>query len=143
MAHERMPTGALKAFIGRETQRILDACTSCGKCVEACPMSGYSAAPPGASSQDIASGVLSLLRGGEGSPQAVGWVSVCVRSGCCTPACPEKVDAKMMVRIARMIAAGGLGGPRLIKVHEDRDFYNRVRAFAALQLTDEEIREWM
>jgi ferredoxin len=143
MTSERMPTGALKDFLGRETAKILDACTSCGKCVEACPMSGYSPVPAGASSQDIASGVLSLLRGGEGTPQALGWVSVCVRSGCCTSACPEKVDAKMMVRIARMIGTGGLGGPRRIKVHEDRDFYNRVRAFAALQLTDEEIREWM
>jgi Fe-S oxidoreductase len=143
MAHERMPTGALKDFISRETVRILDACTSCGKCVEACPMSGYSPAADGASAADTASGVLSLLRGGEGTPAALGWVSVCVRSGCCTPACPEKVDAKMMVRIARMLATGGLGGPRLIKVHEDRDFYNRVRAFAQLQLTEEEMREWM
>ena len=138
-----MPTGALKSFIARETEHILDACTSCGKCVETCPMSRYSPAPGGAPSSEIAAGVLSLLRGGAGTAEALGWVSVCVRSGCCVPACPEKVDAKMMVRIARMVASGGLGGPRLIEVREDREFYNRVRAFAALQLSEQEMREWM
>jgi hypothetical protein len=49
----------------------------------------------------------------------------------------------MMVRIARIHAAGGLGGPKQIKIREDRDTYDRVRAYAKLQLTDEEIRNWM
>jgi len=49
----------------------------------------------------------------------------------------------MMVRIARMIASGGLGGPQQIAVRADRDFFDRVRAFAKLQLTEEEIRNWM
>jgi len=47
------------------------------------------------------------------------------------------------VRIARMIASGGLGGARKIPVREDRDYFDRVRAFAKLQLTEEEIRDWM
>jgi hypothetical protein len=49
----------------------------------------------------------------------------------------------MMVRIARMIASGGLGGPRKIPVREDRDYFDRVRAFAKLQLTEDELKEWM
>jgi Fe-S oxidoreductase len=133
----------LKAFIGKESERILASCTSCGKCVEACPMSRYSPAPSAASSGAVATGVLSLLRGEPGTPEALGWVSVCVRSGCCVPACPEKVDPRMMVRIARMIALGGLGAKPQIKVREDREFFDRIRAYAALQLNEDEMRDWM
>jgi Fe-S oxidoreductase len=138
-----MPTGAMKAFIRAETERILGACTRCGKCFEACPMTPYSAALAGAAPQSVVTDILALLREEGTSPQALGWASVCVRSGSCVPACPENVDPKMMMRIARMTASGGLGGEKRIPARHDRDYYDRIRAFAKLQLTEEEIRDWM
>jgi hypothetical protein len=48
----------------------------------------------------------------------------------------------MMMRLARMTALGGRGLPKQIDPKEDPDYFNRVRAFAALQLTDEELKEW-
>jgi hypothetical protein len=42
-----------------------------------------------------------------------------------------------------MVASGGLGGPQQIASRVDRDFFDRIRAFAKLQLTEEEIRNWM
>lgn len=105
-------------------------------------MTGYSAPMAGAKPETVVNGIHELLRGGPGAPDALGWVSVCVRSNSCVPACPEKVNPMMMVRIARIIASGGLGGPRLIPVHEDRDFFDRVRAFGALQLTEDELKNW-
>ena len=48
-----------------------------------------------------------------------------------------------MIRLAKMIATGGMGGEKFIKVKEDRDYYPRIRAFAQLQLTEQEIKEWM
>ena len=138
-----MPTGAMKAFIRKETERILAACTRCGKCYEACPMTRYSPALEGAEPQAVVADVLALLREERSSPQAVGWASVCVRSGSCVPACPENVDPKMMVRIARMMASGGLGGEKRIPARHDRDYYDRIRAFGKLQLTEEERKEWM
>ncbi len=143
MANQPMATGALKAFIHSERQRILDACTKCGKCVEACPMTRYSASLTGVESGAVVTGILSVLRGEQGTPEALGWASVCVRSGVCVPACPEAINPRMMVRIARIMASGGLGGPRQIPVREDRDFFDRIRAFAKLQLTEEEMRNWM
>jgi hypothetical protein len=68
---------------------------------------------------------------------------VCVRSGSCVPACPENVDPKMMVRIARRMASGGLGGEKRIPPRHDRDYYDRIRAFAKLQLTEAELKDWM
>ena len=131
----------LKEFEAREAARILDACTQCGKCYEVCPMTRYSKAPV-ASGPSVVPGVLSVLRGGPGTPEALGWIAVCTRSGVCVPACPERVDPRMMMRLARMTALGGRGTPRQIEGKEDRDYYDRVRAFARLQLTDDELKDW-
>ncbi|MBI4192638.1 MAG: (Fe-S)-binding protein [Betaproteobacteria bacterium] len=143
MANHPMATGALKEFIRGETERILRDCTECGKCFEACPMRQYSAPLTDAEPGVAAAGILSILRGEHSTPQALGWVSVCMHSGMCVPACPENVNPKMMVRIARMIASGGLGGPRQISTRNDRDYFDRIRAFAKLQLTEEEIGNWL
>lgn len=131
----------LKEFEAREVERILGACTQCGKCYEACPMTGYSKAPA-ASGESVVPGVLAVLRGEAGTAEALGWIAVCTRSGVCVPACPEKVDPRMMMRLARMTALGGRGVPKQLQPKEDRDYYDRVRAFARLQLTDEELKEW-
>ena len=106
-------------------------------------MTRYSAPLAGANPGTVVTGILSVLRGEQGTPEALGWTSVCVRSGACVPACPEDVNPQMMVRIARMTAAGGFGGPTQITLRNDRDFFDRIRAFAKLQLTDDEIKNWM
>jgi ferredoxin len=134
---------ALREFLQQETERILGACTLCGKCVEVCPMTRYSPPMAGVDPKTVVTGIHALMRGETGEAAALGWTSVCVRSASCVPACPESVNPMMMVRIARMQAAGGLGGPKQITLREDRDLYDRVRAYAKLQLTDEEIRNWM
>ena len=144
MAERPVLASALREFLKRETERILGACTLCGKCVEACPMTRYSPPMAGADPKTVVAGIHELLRGTKGGvPEALGWASVCVRSESCVPACPENVNPMMMVRIARMNASGGLGGPKQIAVREDRDLYDRVRAYAKLTLTDDEIRNWM
>jgi L-lactate utilization protein LutB len=136
------PIGArLKEFQQSEVDRILSACTRCGKCYEVCPMAQYSKAPAVAGENPVP-GVLAVLRGEPGSAAALGWIAVCTRSGVCVPACPHQVDPRMMMRLARMTALGGRGLPRQIETKEDRDYFDRVRAFAKLQLTDEELKEW-
>ena len=58
---------------------ILNRCTSCGACVEVCPMpapAGIDASDPGA----LAAGVLTVLRGGSHA-DAQRWAAVCSGSG--------------------------------------------------------------
>ena len=57
-------------------------------------------------------------------------------------ACPDQVDPRMMMRLARMTALGGRGHPPQIEVRADPDLFNRVRAFAKLQLSDAELKDW-
>ena len=131
----------LKEFEREEVKRILGACTECGRCFEVCPMARYSNSPA-TDGKTVVPGVLAVLRGEPGSPEALGWIGVCTRSGVCVPACPENVDPKMMMRLARMTALGGREMPQQIETKEDRDYFDRVRAFAKLQLTDAELKEW-
>jgi Fe-S oxidoreductase len=131
----------LKAFQQTEAERILGACTSCGKCFEVCPMAPYSKVPA-TNGKAVVPGVLAVLRGEKGTPEALGWIGICTRSGVCVPACPENVDPRMMMRLARMTALGGRGLPKQLDAKEDRDYFDRVRAFAKLQLTDDELKDW-
>ena len=140
MANPPLIGARLKEFQRSEVERILGACTQCGKCYEVCPMAQY--ASPKGEGKAVVPGVLAVLRGERGSPEALGWIGVCTRSGVCVPACPENVDPRMMMRLARMTALGGRGRPPQIESRADPDYYNRVRAFAKLQLSDEELKEW-
>src|SRR5687768_17196587 len=78
------------------TQDVLDNCTSCGRCFEVCPMTapaGIAAANP----SETVSGVLRVLQGGSGTPEAERWAEVCSGSGTCIPACPENVNPRFML----------------------------------------------
>ena len=131
----------LKEFEAAHAERILGACTQCGKCYEVCPMKQYSPVPA-PDGKAVVAGVLAVLRGERGSDAALGWIAVCTRSGVCVPACPDAVDPRMMMRLARMTALGGRGVPRQIEPKEDPDYFDRVRAFATLQLTEDELKDW-
>ncbi|HYH42129.1 MAG TPA: (Fe-S)-binding protein, partial [Burkholderiales bacterium] len=83
------------------TQNILDNCTSCGRCFEVCPMT----APAGIATADASetvSGVLRVLTGGSGTREAERWAEVCSGSGTCIPACPENVNPRFMLSLARV-----------------------------------------
>jgi len=83
------------------TQNILDNCTSCGRCFEVCPMT----APAGIAAADASetvSGVLRVLTGGSGTREAERWAEVCSGSGTCIPACPENVNPRFMLSLARV-----------------------------------------
>jgi len=140
-ADPRAKIGArLKEFQKSEVERILSTCTQCGKCFDVCPMARYSKAP--ADGRQVVPGVLAVLRGEQGSPAALGWITACMRSGVCVPACPDNVDPGMRMRLARMTALGGREQPKQLEPKEDPDYFDRIRAFGRLQLTDEELKDW-
>jgi heterodisulfide reductase subunit D len=80
---------------------ILDRCTSCGACVDVCPMPG----PAGIDASDskaIAAGVLAILRGEDHPEASARWASVCTGSGHCIPACQYGVNPRFMLTMARL-----------------------------------------
>src|ERR1051325_4519919 len=93
-------------FLEAVQQRVaetLDACTRCGKCVEACPM----VEPAGLDKANAVASVecgLHLLKGGTGTKDAERWASVCTNSGSCIQACDYGVNPRFMVNMAKIAA---------------------------------------
>jgi heterodisulfide reductase subunit D len=92
---------------------MLDACTRCGKCVEACPVK----TPAGvfAPAEEVITGVIDILRGGEGAAASRRWASTCMLTGDCIKACDEGVNPRFLLAMARLAMAKGKTAP-----HEQR-----------------------
>ena len=141
-AADRPRAQTLRDYIDRLGRDSLAGCTACGKCFEACPMPGYSQALAAQTGPAIVEGVLQLLRGARGSDAALEWINLCTYSARCVPACPEGVNPMLMLRVARMKVLGALGDAPQLERPEDKAFFRRIHAFAALQLNDDEIDAW-
>jgi Fe-S oxidoreductase len=117
---------------------MLDACTRCGKCVEVCP----SVRPAGiadASAQDVISGIIDIVRSGEGPAAARTWAASCLLSGDCIKACDYGVNPRFLLAMARLSMAKHKGAPeerRRQGVQKFRDLGRDVTVLSRLQLDD-------
>jgi Fe-S oxidoreductase len=59
--------------------------------------------------EETAAGIIGLITGDRGTPEAVRWASVCSGSGDCIPACPEGINTRFMVQLARGFARAQAG----------------------------------
>lgn len=106
-------------------------------------MTGYVPGLAAAVPARVAAGLKALARGEPGPAETVAWVGACSRSGLCVSACPEAangLDAMLLVRIAKQRAINDTG--QLAAKH-DAHAFPRVKTFARLQLTDEELAKWL
>ncbi len=126
--------GYLDEFRARG-EAIADACTRCGECFRACPM----VEPAGLGEADATAttaGIVDLITGGAGTADAARWASVCSGSGNCIPACPEGINARFMVQLARGFARAQ-NGEAPLKARWRKGFANMsrgVRILSRLQL---------
>src|ERR1700753_2171346 len=91
------------ALAGR-VDEMLDACTRCGKCVEACPSvkpAGIADAKP----EDVISGIIDILRTGSGPEASRQWAVSWMLSGECISACDEGVNPRFLLAMARISLA--------------------------------------
>jgi Fe-S oxidoreductase len=91
---------------------IADACTRCGDCFRACPMTG----PGGIADADpsgTAAAIVDLITGGEGNDEAIRWGEICSGSGNCIPACKHGINPRFMVQLARGFARRNRDGKPL------------------------------
>jgi heterodisulfide reductase subunit D len=130
---------SFEAALDERVADMLDACTRCGKCVEVCP----SVKPAGiadASSQDIISGVLDIVRSGDGPEASRRWAASCMLSGECIKACDDGVNPRFLLAMARLaIAKAGSELPdrRRLGVEKYRDLSRDVTVLSRLQLDGE------
>ena len=92
-----------KEFMEQRIALIAEACTTCGKCFEACPMTAY-ADFEGADPERVTKGVVDIIKGEAQTPEAVRWAMTCEKSGVCIDACPEDVNPREMLSYAKLKA---------------------------------------
>jgi Fe-S oxidoreductase len=131
-----------EAFLAQAGPELATLCTACGACFNACPMVdhvGLRHADP-----KFATGGLRQLAMGEKAPaETISWVGACTRSGMCVAACPERskgLDAMLLVRIAKQRA---LNETRQLPTKQDPTYFPRLKVYARLQLSDEELAKWL
>ena len=106
---------AIEDALAARTGDMLAACTRCGKCVEACPVTapGGVAAPPA----EVIGGLVDILRdgvpsGGTDTEAARRWASACTQSGECVQACGHGVNPRFLLTMARLAMAQAEREPR-------------------------------
>jgi Fe-S oxidoreductase len=133
----------LIAHIRDNSARLAAACTACGECYRACPMVPRTPALSNAVPEAVMAGIRDILRDGAGTSDAIDFAGACVRSGECTPACPEKLDAAFLMRLASLRVRGTLGDAARVRTPHDPRWSARVKAFARLTMSDEERAGWL
>jgi Fe-S oxidoreductase len=130
---------SFETALGQRVEDMLDACTRCGKCVEVCP----SVKPAGiadASAADVISGVLDIVRRGDGPEASRRWAASCMLSGECIRACDEGVNPRFLLTMARLAMARAeseLPDRRRQGVERYRDLGRDVTVLSRLQLDGE------
>jgi ferredoxin len=133
----------LAAYIRDNSARLAEACTACGECYRVCPMVPRTPALQGAMPDAVMTGIRDILRDGAGTPEAIAFAGACTRSGVCTSACPEQLDAAFLMRLASLRVRGALGDPARVPSKHDAGWSARVKAFARLTMTEQEQATWL
>jgi heterodisulfide reductase subunit D len=127
--------------LSTRAEEMCDACTRCGKCVEVCPMTG----PAGVgdvASKSVISGVLDIVRSGDGPKASKTWAKGCSLTGDCITACDVGVNPRFLLAMARVAMAGQsseLRERRRSGVENFRAVADGVNVLSRMQLTDAEL----
>src|SRR5581483_11870741 len=96
-----MPSAGFEQALTARVDDMVDACTRCGACFTACPITG-SAGIADADPEAVVTGVLDILKLGQGPEVSQKWAKACVASGECIKACDYGVNPRFLLTMARL-----------------------------------------
>ncbi len=131
-------TVSFETVLGERVAEMVDACTRCGKCVEACPITGP--AEVAAEPRAVIEGVFDILRLGIGPELSRRWAQSCVLSGECIKACDEGVNPRFLLIMARAALARADNEPAEMRkrgLDNFRTVSRDVSHLSKMQLSDE------
>ena len=130
---------SFETALSARVDQMCDACTRCGKCVEACP----SVKPAGIADEkpeDVIGGIIDIIRHGGGPDASRKWAQSCMLSGECIKACDEGVNPRFLLAMARAAAVKAgreLPERRREGLERYRDLGRDVTVLSRLQLDGE------
>src|SRR5271169_1779466 len=97
-------TETFESALKARADAMANACTRCGKCVEVCPATEAAGLTPGEreSPVEVISGIIDIIKAGEGNDAAKKWASGCILSGECIKACDYGVNPRFLLYMARI-----------------------------------------
>src|SRR6516164_7959461 len=121
-----------------------DRCTACGKCFEVCPTAREIGLDAGEARSRVGE-LLALTReGGPAAEDLQKWLGACDGSARCSAACPEEINIRRWVTIAKLRALEA-GRPREVgaanAANRFRHMAQAVRLLASMQLPSETLKK--
>ena len=106
-------TETFEAALKARADAMADACTRCGKCVEVCPATEAAGltVEQRANPVEVISGIVDIIRSGEGNDAARKWAAGCLLSGECIKACDYGVNPRFLLYMARINMSHGKKEP--------------------------------
>lgn len=136
-----MQTAGFDEALMSRVGEMADACTKCGACFKACPITG----PAGigdANPEAVVSGVLDILRLGKGPAESEKWAKSCIASGECIKACDYGVNPRFLLTMARLSMMRAQKDPaerRKQAVDVFRKLGQDVSVLSRMQLSEEDL----
>ncbi len=125
-----------------------DRCTECGKCFEVCPTARETGLDAGEARTRVGELIVLTRRASEGAGAAAeglqGWLNACDGSAQCNAACPEDINVRQWITIAKMKtveatrpleASAGAAASRF------RHMAQAVRLLASMQLPSDTLKK--
>jgi heterodisulfide reductase subunit D len=123
-------------YLREEARSIVDACTTCGKCVEVCPVVPFTTAAS-VDSDRVVGGLIDFLAGKAVlEKESDAWASACNGCGDCIPVCPEGINPRKML----VLAAAKSSSVRSKTPELFRRMSRAIKVMAAMQLVPDEFR---
>jgi heterodisulfide reductase subunit D len=121
-----------------------DRCTSCGKCFEVCPTAREVGLDAGEARTRVAELIGLTRHGGTAAEPLAKWLNACDGSARCSAACPEEINVRQWVTIAKLKALEA-GRPREVgsnnAANRFRHMAQAVRLLASMQLPSETLKQ--
>jgi Fe-S oxidoreductase len=126
------------------TAEAADRCTACGKCFEVCPTAREIGLDAGEAKARVGELIALTREGGTAAAPLHKWLTACDGSARCSDACPEDINVRQWVSIAKLKALEA-GRPReegaTNAANRFRHMAQAVRLLASMQLPSETLKK--